>query len=160
MNYDRFHHLPLTGQHYTELPTAEPIFLHAPYTENPGGGQAAPPLRIAVPAPGTTPSFNGVFSLALTSALLDQSVLVICMTEPILANWRRRLQERSRPVEGLELLDGRCAWSANWRAIFCQRTCDVTVLHGVHSALREQSLPLSYARRLVDTVPFGLIVLA
>jgi hypothetical protein len=134
--------------------------LHAPYTDRRSGDQASPRRQIAVPAPGSIPSFDGVFSLALTSALLDGTVLVICMTEQVLTSWRRRLQQHARPVEGLALLDGRYAWSANWRAFFHSRAYDVTVLHGIRSGLQDQSLPLSYAERLVDAVPAGLIVLA
>jgi len=160
MHYRNFHRPPLTGQPLAAGPTAQPIFLHAPYNEIRSAGQAGPPLQIAVPAPGRVPSFDGVFSLAVTSALFDQEVLVICMTEQVLTSWRLRLQQRARPVEGLALLDGRYAWSANWRAFFYSRAYDVTVLHGVHSALQDQSLPLSYTERLVDAVPAGLIVLA
>ena len=159
--YYRSSHRPLfTGHPPTSGPTTRPIFSHAPYTEIRSGDQASSPRQIAVPAPGLIPSFDDVFGLAVTSALFDQTVLVICTTEQVLTNWRRRLQERARPVAGLELLDGQFAWSANWRAFFCSRSYEITVLHGLRSAFQDQSLPLSYTRRLVDAVPAGLIVLA
>ena len=52
MHYRNFHRPPLTGQPFTAGPTAQPIFLHTPYNELRGEGQASPPLQIAVPAPG------------------------------------------------------------------------------------------------------------
>lgn len=122
--------------------------------------QAVTTRRIATPATDAIPSFDNVFASALTSALFDQSVVVICMTEELLTDWRQRLQERARPVEGLTLLDGRCGWSADWRAFFHTRSYDITVLHGIHRALQDHDLPLSYARRLAYAVPRGLIVLA
>ncbi len=124
------------------------------------GHEAEGCLQIAVPEDGRAPGFDNVYALATTSALLDQSVLVICLTEEPLTEWQRRLQERARPLEGLTLVDGCFGWSANWRAFFSQKTYDVIVMHGIHAALQEQRIPLSYAKRLVDAVPKGLIVLA
>ena len=69
MHYRNFHRPPLTGQPFTADPTALPIFLHAPYTDLRSGDPASPPRQIAVPTPGSIPSFDGVFSLAVTSAL-------------------------------------------------------------------------------------------
>lgn len=160
MHYRSSHRPLFTGRPLAAGPTPQPIFLHAPYADIGSDDQAPPRRQIAVPAPGTSPSFDGVFSLAVTSALLDQTVLVICMTEQILTGWQRKLQERARPVDGLELLNGQYAWSANWYAFFCRKAYDVTVLHGMRSALQDQSLPLSYARRLLDAVSARLIVLA
>lgn len=127
----------------------------------PGNGHEAESLlQIAVPASGSVPSFDNVYALAANSALLDQSVLVICLTEELLTGWRRRLRERVRPLDGLTLVDGCFGWSANWRT-FCQhKSYDITVMHGIHVALREQNIPISYAKRLVEAVPRGLIVLA
>lgn len=117
-------------------------------------------LRIAVPTAGSAPSFDNVYTLAVTGALLDQEVLVVCMTDEMLAGWRRRLRERSWPLEGLTLLDGQFGWSVNWRAFFCYRSYDITVMHGIHVALKEQRISPSYAGRLVNAVPSGLLVLA
>lgn len=124
------------------------------------GHEAEGRLQIAVPEDGQAPGFDNVYALVTTSALLDQSVLVICLTEELLADWRRRLQERARPLEGLTLVDGRFGWSANWRAFFQRKSYDITVMHGIHAALREERIPPFYARRLVDAVSQGLIVLA
>jgi len=85
---------------------------------------------------------------------------VVCLTDEMLTGWRRRLQERGRPLDGLALVDGQFGWSADWRAFFCRKAYDITVMHGIHAALKEQRIPPSYARRLVDAVPRGLIVLA
>ncbi len=122
--------------------------------------EAVPGRQVAVPAAGVVPGFDNVFSLALTAALFDQAVLVICMTDEAMMGWQQRLAERGRPVEGLTLLDGRFAWSVNWRAFFRMKCYDITVLHGIHAALADQTVPRSYADRLVDAVPAGLIVLA
>lgn len=142
--------------------TPSPDVAAALLTDPPSGNghEAERRLRIAVPEDGQAPGFDNVYALATTSALLDQSVLVICLTEELLADWRRRLQERARPLEGLTLVDGRFGWSANWRAFFQHESYDITVMHGIHTALREERIPPSYARRLVDAVPRGLIVLA
>lgn len=127
----------------------------------PGNGHKAEGrLRIAVPEDGKVPSFDSVYALATASALLDQSVLVICLTEELLTDWRRRQQEGSRPLDGLTLVDGRFGWSANWRAFFQHKSYDITIMHGIHTALREKRISPSYARRLVDAVCRGLIVLA
>ncbi|MGC8780234.1 MAG: hypothetical protein ACP5UQ_05135 [Anaerolineae bacterium] len=117
-------------------------------------------LRIAVPEDGRAPGFDNIYAVAVASALLDQSVLVICLTDELLADWRRRLQERGRPLDGLTLVDGRFGWSANWRAFFQHRSYDITVMHGIHTALQEQRIPRPYAIRLVDAVSKGVIVLA
>lgn len=122
--------------------------------------EAESSLQVAVPASGTAPSFDNVYALAVTGALLDQSVVVICLTEESLMDWRRRLQARVRPLDGLTLVDGRFGWSANWRAFFQHKPHDITVVHGIHVALKEQNIPISYAKRLVDSIPSGLIVLA
>jgi hypothetical protein len=82
------------------------------------------------------------------------------MTEQVLTDWEQRLRMRPRPIERLELVDGRRAWSAEWRALLCKRHHDVTVLHGVRSALQDQSLPVSHAKLLVSALPAELIVLA
>ncbi len=116
--------------------------------------------RLAIPAAGSLPSFDNMFALARIGVLFDQTVLVISMTEEVLTSWQRRLQERGRPMDGLTLLDGRFGWSVDWRAFFCARSYDVTILHGLHTALREQALPRSYAERLLDAMRSGLIILA
>ncbi len=64
------------------------------------------------------PGFDNVYVLAATSALLDQSVMVICRAEELLTDWPRRLPERTSPLDGLILADGRFGWSVNWRAFF------------------------------------------
>jgi hypothetical protein len=116
-------------------------------------------LRIAVPAGGSAPGFASICALAVTSAHLDQEVLVVCLTEEALAGWRCWVQEHIQPL-GLAVVDGQFGWSVNWRAFFSQKAYDMTVMHGIHVALREQNFPLSYAKRLVNSVPRGLIVLA
>lgn len=124
------------------------------------GHPAASPLRIAVPAKGSTPDFASVYALAVTSAHLDQEVLVVCLTNETLAAWRDRLQSYTRPLDGLAVVDGQFGWSVNWRAFFAQKAYDITVMHGIHTALKDQRIQLSYASRLVDSVPRGLVVLA
>lgn len=148
------------GKEPTALTFADLASVHPtdPPSDNGYGIEMA--LRIAVPEDGRVPSFDSVYALAVTSALLDQSVLVICLTEELLADWQRRLQERSRPLDGLTLVDGRFGWSANWRPFFQHRSYDITIMHGIHAALKEQNIPISYAKRLVDAVSCGLIVLA
>lgn len=159
--YYRSPHRPLLAdQPRVSGPTSQSTSKYASHTKMTSKDWALPTRRIAVPADDSPPSFDNVFSLALTSALFDQAVLVICMTEEILTDWRRRLQERARPVDGLALVDGRFGWSADWRAFFHTRSDDVTVLHGIHSALADQSIPRSYADRLVNAVTSDLIILA
>jgi hypothetical protein len=126
----------------------------------PNGHGIPSPLRIAMPADGSLPSFDNVYALAITSALLDQEVLIVCLTDETLAGWRRRLQERDSALEGLTLVDGRSGWSANWRTFFQRRSYDITVLHGIHVALKEQNIPIPYAKRLMDSIPTRLVVLA
>ena len=146
----------------TGAPAPAPALASVPRTVPPpsNGHGAAPPLQIATPTNGSPPSFDNVYALAVTSALLDQEVLVVCLTDETLTGWQRRLQERVRALDGLTLVDGRFGWSANWRTFFQHRRHDITVMHGIHAALKEQNIPISYAKRLVDSIPSGLIVLA
>lgn len=156
------------GPHYRlpggSLPARDPIdqpaFGQVAYDERLSEDRTLPQRQIAVPAAGAIPSFDKVFSLAVTSVLFDHVVLVICMTEEVLTDWQQRLQERGRPVEGLTLIDGRYGWSTDWRAFFRAWRYDLIVLHGIHRALEDQDLPPSYVKRLTDAVPSGLIVLA
>lgn len=153
--------LPLpVGPAPTSVPPSG--FATIPLTDPPSGNghESARRLRIAAPENGKVPGFENVYALAVTSALFDQSVLVICLTEELLTDWRRRLQERTRPLDGLTLVDGRFGWSANWRIFFQHRSYDVTVIHGIHAALKEENIPISYAKRLLGSIPSGLIVLA
>lgn len=124
------------------------------------GCRPTSPLQIAVPASGSAPGFASIYTLAVTSANLDQEVLVVCLTGEALADWSSQLQERTQPIDGLAVVDGQFGWSINWRAFFSQKVYDITMMHGLHTALREHSIPVSYAKRLVDSVPRGLIVLA
>jgi hypothetical protein len=159
--YYRTSHRPLpTGYSPAADPTPQPTSLPVLDADIGKDDPSLPRRRIAIPAPSSTPRFEGVFSLAVTSALLGQTVLVICMTEQVLTDWEQRLRMRPRPIERLELVDGRRAWSAEWRALLCKRHHDVTVLHGVRSALQDQSLPVSHAKLLVSALPAELIVLA
>ena len=141
-------------------PTTSSVFLHTGYVESGIPSRMRSSCRIAVPPPGTVPTFEQVFGLALVGAHFEQSVLVIYMTERALNGWHDRLEEQARPVDGLDLLDGRFAWSVDWRAFFGRKRYDVIVLHGVLSALQTLSLPFSYVKRLVEAVPAGLVVLA
>lgn len=144
----------------TDVPIAD---LTSDYRTDPPSGDghgAKARLQIAVPANGSSPNFDNVYTLAVTGALLDQEVLVVCLTDETLTGWRRRLQARRQPLEGLALVDGQFGWSADWRAFFSSKAYDITVMHGIYAALKEQNIPISYARRLVDAVPRGLIVLA
>ena len=141
-------------------PTTSSVFLHAGYVEEGAAARSGSSRRIAVPPPGAVPSFDQVFGLALVGAHFDQAVLVIYMTEQVLNGWQCRLEERAGPVDGLDLLDGRFAWSVDWKAFFGSKRYDVIVLHGVLSALQTLSLPFSYVKRLVEAVPAGLVVLA
>lgn len=120
----------------------------------------SPSQRIAIPAQGEIPSFDRIYSLAMTAALLDQATVVVCLTEEILTLWRHRLQKRVWPIDGLELVDGRFGWSADWRPFFRSRHHDIVFLHGLLSALQDQSIPPSYAQRLVSAASAGLIILA
>ncbi len=153
-------HPLMAGANPAAVPSSDltAILLTDPPSGN--GHEAERRLQIAVPEDGQAPGFDNVYALATTSALLDQSVLVICLTEELLTDWQRRLQERAGPLEGLTLVDGRFGWSANWRAFFQHKHYDITVMHGIHTALKEERIPTFYARRLVDAVPRGLIVLA
>lgn len=116
--------------------------------------------RLAIPAQGAVPSFDQIYALAAVGVLLDQATVVVCLTEEILTLWRRRLRERIWPADGLELVDGRFGWSADWRAFFRSKRYDLTFFHGFHAALQDQSIPPSYAKRLVGAASAGLIVLA
>ncbi len=115
---------------------------------------------LAIPTQGADLGFDHIYSLAMVGALLDQATVVVCLTEEILTLWRRRLQKRVWPIDGLELVDGRFGWSADWRAFFRSKRYDITFFHGFHAALQDQSIPLSYAKRLVGAASAGLIVLA
>lgn len=123
------------------------------------GCRTAASRQIAVPAGGSAPGFASVCALAVTSAHLDQEVLVVCLSEEVLAGWRGWVWEHIQPL-GLAVVDGQFGWSVNWRAFFSQKAYDMTVMHGIHVALKEQDFPISYAKRLVNSVPRGLIVLA
>lgn len=120
----------------------------------------SPSRRIAIPTQGGIPSFDRIYSLAMTATLLDQATLILCLTEEVLTLWRHQLQQRVKAMEGLELVDGRFGWSVDWRAFFRSRHHDIVFLHGLLSALQDQSIPLSYAKRLVSAASAGLIVLA
>lgn len=156
---DSPHPLP-GGPAPTGVPVSDRASMHRINPPPPNGHGTASPLQIATPANGSPPSFDNVYALVVTSALLDQEVLVVCLTDETLAGWRRRLQERVRSLDGLTLVDGRSGWSANWRTFFQHRSHDITVMHGIPVALKEQNIPISYAKRLVDSIPSGLIVLA
>jgi hypothetical protein len=160
MDHPIRHRTPVISHPPTDNPVAEPTSEVAPSAEKQPAAQASQARRVAIPECDSIPSFDNVFALAVTSALLDQTVLVVCMTEEVLRNWQHHLKLRAKPVEGLTLLDGQFAWSADWRAFFHSRNYDVAVLHGIHAALQDRSLPLSYAKRLADAVRTPLIILA
>ena len=135
-------------------------FLYAALHEPQNRARASLPRQIAVPLPGSIPSFDDVYGLSMTSALIDQSVLVICLTQEAKMGWMQRLREQTSSAAALDLIDGQLAEFADWRSFFCRNRYDVTVLHGARSALQEQTLSLAHVKRLVGAVPEGLIVLA
>lgn len=142
------------------IPIAHSTAAHRADPPPRNGHSTAAPLQIAVPTGDAAPDFASIYALAVTGAGLDQETIVVCLTDETIAGWRSRLQERSHALDGLTVVDGRFGWSVNWRAFFSQKTYDITVMHGLHTALRQESLPVSYAKRLLDAVPRGLIVLA
>lgn len=142
------------------IPIAHSTAAHRTDPPPRNGHATAGLLQIAVPAGDAAPDFASIVALAVTGASLDQETIVVCLTDETLAGWRNRLQEHFHALEGLTVVDGRFGWSVNWRALFCQKVYDITVMHGLREALQQESIPISYAKRLLDVVPRGLIVLA
>ena len=121
--------------------------------------KTSPPRQIAVPANGSIPGFDNVYTLAIAGAPCDEEVPLLCETDEGMSERRRRQAQRAMPANRLTLLDVRLAGPAD-RPVSLRRRHDLRVLAGIHAALRYDGPPLYFAGRPAETMPAGRIVLA
>jgi hypothetical protein len=101
-----------------------------------------------------------VAGIALTAALCNLSVCVLCLTQGMLERWMRRLDEFSAPITLLDVLNTNPATLADWEAFLSGGSYDVVVLHGAQVELQANRLSVGYVKALVDAVPSGLVIVA
>jgi hypothetical protein len=122
----------------SSLTFSGPSQLHSPQTKS-----------LAIPAPGRKPNFDDVAGIALTAALCNLSVCVLCLTQGMLGCWMRRLGDFSVPI--------------SYSSVECRLSggsYDVIVLHGARVELQADRLSVGYVKALVDAVPSGLVMVA
>ena len=98
--------------------------------------------------------------IALTGALFDLSVCVLCWTEELRACWRARLKE-CRFVDRLDkfdLFDANQVTLAELEAILNQKMYDFVVLHGIQEIYQQQQLSGDCAAALVNATPSQMIM--
>ena len=140
--------------------TPQTVSLRSTCVRNDVDARGIAPRQIAVHCPGHVPSFDDVFGLALTAAQIGQRVVALCMREHIFRDWQRRLDECALSVPRFDLLDAYSASPTDWAEFLAHQAYDIIIFHGIRSALASHNLPLSHAKRLVDAISAGLIVLA
>lgn len=119
-----------------------------------------PIKSLALPIRGRNPSFAEVSGIALTGALLGMSVCVICLTESALAEWQKRLEEKSSLPASLHVLDAHRATLTDWEGFLRGSMYDMVVLQGAGGGLQEGWLSPGYVKALVEAIPRGLILVA
>jgi hypothetical protein len=133
----------------SSLTFSGPSQLHSPQTKS-----------LAIPAPGRKPNFDDVAGIALTAALCNLSVCVLCLTQGMLGCWMRRLGDFSVPITLLDVLNTNRATLADWEVFLSGGSYDVIVLHGARVELQADRLSVGYVKALVDAVPSGLVMVA
>ena len=114
---------------------------------------------LAVPAPGTSPTFDDVADIALTTAFFEQSVCVMCLTQELLERWMFKLDAFDASVALLDMLDANRATLSDWETYLSGQSYDIVVLHGVRAELQTGCLSVSYVKSLMDAIPSGLVML-